>query len=37
MKIGILTSSNDMFALFQFAHRHDHEYVVWYDDASAFW
>ena len=37
MKIGILTSSNDMLALFHFAHRYHHEYVVWYDDASAYW
>ena len=37
MKIGILTSSNDMLHLFQFLNQTDHEYVVWYDDASAFW
>lgn len=37
MKIGILTSSNDMLTLFSFLHQKDHEYVVWYDDASGFW
>ena len=37
MKIGILTSSNDMLHLFQFLNQKDHEYVVWYDDASGFW
>ncbi len=37
MKIGILTSSNDMLALFQFLHHEDHEYVVRYDDANWFW
>lgn len=37
MKIGILTSSNDMFALFDFLQKKNHEYVVWYDDSSAFW
>lgn len=37
MKIGILTSSNDMLSLFSFLQKKDHEYVVWYDDASVFW
>ncbi len=37
MKIGILTSGNDMLALFSFLQRYDHEYLVWYDDAFLFW
>lgn len=37
MKVGILTSSNDMFALFNFLHKQDCEYVVRCDDASGFW
>lgn len=26
-----------MLSIFQFVHRYDHEYIVWYDDASPFW
>ena len=37
MKIGILTSSNDMLALFNFLQSKDHEYVVRYDDMYGFW
>lgn len=37
MKIGILTSWNDMLALFSFLQRYDHEYHVWYDDNFLFW
>lgn len=37
MKIGILTSGNDMLALFSFLQRYDHEYHVWYDDTFLFW
>jgi len=37
MKIGILTSSNDMLSLFQFLHHTEHEYIVRYDDIHGFW
>lgn len=37
MKIGLLTSWNDMLALFSFLQRYDHDYHVWYDDAFLFW
>jgi len=37
MKIGILTSGNDMLALFSFLQRYDHEYHIWYDDKFLFW
>ncbi len=37
MKIGILTSGNDMLSLFSFLQRYDHEYHVWYDDNFLFW
>jgi hypothetical protein len=37
MKIGILTSGNDMITLFSFLQRYDHEYYIWYDDACGFW
>lgn len=37
MKIGILSSWNDTLSLFKFLHRHNHEYVIWYDDLFSFW
>ncbi len=37
MKIGILTSSNDMLSLFKFLHCSDHQYFVFYDDKFSFW
>lgn len=37
MKIGILTSGNDMLALFSFLQRYDNEYHIWYDDKFLFW
>jgi len=35
MKIGIIWSGNDMLTLFNFLHRYNYEYIVWYD--SLFW
>lgn len=31
MKIGIVTSNNDMLSLFKFLNKYDHEYVIYYD------
>ena len=31
MKIGIITSGNDMLSLFKFLNKYDHEYVIYYD------
>ncbi|MCX6822528.1 MAG: hypothetical protein NTX91_00835 [candidate division SR1 bacterium] len=37
MKIGIVTSSNDMLTLFKFLTKYDHEYVVYYDQSHQFY
>ena len=35
MKIGIISSGMESLALFSFLHRHDQEYLIYYDSLNA--